>query len=111
VRSVRLAQCQQFGGLMCLLACWVALVLWPLPLKADEADDGRSLYHEVCANCHGRDMQNPGLAFDLRTFPKNDKPRFLNAVRNGTPKGMPPWKDQLSTDDIETLWAYVKSGG
>ena len=56
-------------------------------------------------------MLNPGLAFDLRNFPNNDRQRFISPVQNGTPKGMPPWKDLLSAQDIETLWANVKSGG
>jgi mono/diheme cytochrome c family protein len=93
------------------LAGLLGILLSPLPVHADEVDEGRSLYNELCVNCHGRDMQNPGLAFDLRKFPKDDKSRFFNSVQNGTPKGMPPWKAQLSAEDIETLWSYVKSGG
>ena len=101
--------------LVCRLAAWMALPLLvslvPARCLADEVEEGRSLYHELCVNCHGRDMLNPGLAFDLRKFPKDDKTRFFNSVQNGTPKGMPPWKGQLSPEDIETLWSYVKSGG
>jgi mono/diheme cytochrome c family protein len=93
------------------LAMSLLLSLAPTLGYADEVDEGRSLYNELCVTCHGRDMLNPGLAFDLRKFPKNEKPRFFNSVRNGTPKGMPPWKEQLSAEDIESLWAYVKSGG
>ena len=78
---------------------------------ADEVEDGRSLYHELCANCHGRDMANPGLAFDLRKFPRSDAERFFNAVLNGKGSAMPPWKEQLSPQDIQAVWAYVKSGG
>jgi mono/diheme cytochrome c family protein len=93
------------------LAWSLMLLLAPLSGQADEVEEGRALYHEVCFTCHGRDMLNPGLAFDLRKFPKNDKQRFFNAVLKGTPKGMPPWEQQLSAQDIDALWAYVKSGG
>lgn len=88
-------------------------VLWSAsaPGRADEIDEGRSLFHELCASCHGRDMANPGLAFDLRKFPANEPERFAQSVLNGKGQGMPAWKAQLSSDDVKVLWAYVKSGG
>ena len=79
--------------------------------RADEIGQGRDLYQELCSKCHGNEMANPGLAFDLRKFPKNDPERFRQSVLNGKGQGMPAWKDQLSSEDIQTLWAYVKSGG
>ena len=79
--------------------------------QADLIDDGRDLYADMCATCHGRDMVNPGLlSFDLRKFPPDDSARFRNSVQNGK-DGMPAWRDKLSDDDIEALWAYVRSGG
>ncbi|MDQ6880825.1 MAG: cytochrome c [Pseudomonadota bacterium] len=57
-------------------------------------------------------MVSPGaLAFDLRKFPAAEADRFRRSVLDGTPKGMPAWKSQLSPEDIEALWDYVKSGG
>ena len=84
---------------------------------ADEAktDDpvarGRSLYAHHCSHCHGFNMVTAGtVAYDLRRFPPNDKPRFANSVMNG--KGnMPPWKGTLSQEQIDLLWAYVVTGG
>ncbi len=56
-------------------------------------------------------MVNPGnISFDLRKFPHNDRARFFNSVRNGK-NAMPPWKDVLHPDEIEALWAYVRTGG
>lgn len=79
--------------------------------EADLIGDGRDLYAETCAMCHGRDMINPGtLSFDLRTFPKDDPERFRNSVLNGK-NAMPAWRDKLSDDDVAALWAYVRSGG
>ena len=43
-------------------------------------------------------------------FPHNDEGRFLNSVRNGK-NAMPPWKDVLKSDEIEAIWAYVRTGG
>jgi mono/diheme cytochrome c family protein len=87
------------------------------PVCAQEAtpeqiDQGRELYHEICATCHGRDMVSAGtVTFDLRQFPKDDSARFRNAVLNGKGQGMPPWRDKISDEDVTLLWAYVRSGG
>jgi mono/diheme cytochrome c family protein len=79
---------------------------------AEQIDQGRELYTQFCATCHGRDMVNTGgFAFDLRTFPKADLERFKSSVANGKGQGMPAWRDQLSDEDIALLWAYVESGG
>jgi mono/diheme cytochrome c family protein len=80
--------------------------------RADDASIGRDIFQENCAVCHGKNMVSPGtLAFDLRKFPPAEAERFRRSVREGTPKGMPAWKSQLSAEDIEALWDYVKSGG
>ena len=102
------------------MACWpwrrgllagVLLLLISERCLADEVGQGRDLYQELCSKCHGNDMRNPGLAFDLRKFPKDDPERFRHSVLNGKGQGMPAWKDQLSNEDVQTLWAYVKAGG
>jgi mono/diheme cytochrome c family protein len=80
--------------------------------EADRVEDGRELYADMCATCHGRDMVNGGgLAFDLRKFPRDDFARFRNAVLNGKNQAMPPWRDKLTDEDVSALWAYVRSGG
>ena len=87
-----------------------------VPAPASAAADpalarkGRGLYKDFCQKCHGLNMVSPGGAFfDLRTFPLNDKPRFLASVMNGK-RAMPAWGEVLKGDDLETLWAYVTSG-
>lgn len=78
----------------------------------DLVDQGRDLFNEACAPCHGRDMVNTGtLTFDLRKFPKDDAARFRSSVLNGKGNAMPPWRDKLSDDDVNALWAYVRGGG
>ncbi len=80
--------------------------------EADIVEEGRDLYGDMCAVCHGRDMVNPGtVSFDLRKFPKDDFARFRNSVLNGKNQAMPAWRDKLSDEDIAGLWAYVRSGG
>ena len=79
---------------------------------ADDADLGREVYEEFCVTCHGRDMVNPGgVTFDLRKFPRDDFERVRNAIVNGKPPAMPPWRDKIGDDDIRMLWAYVRAGG
>jgi len=98
-----------------LLIVALCAALLPMRLGAAEADrveEGRDLYGDTCALCHGRDMVNPGtVSFDLRKFPKDDFARFRNSVLNGKNQAMPAWRDKLSDDDIAALWAYVRSGG
>lgn len=70
---------------------------------------GASLYAQNCAACHGSRMADPEGAFDLRTFPPDQKSRFMNSVMNGK-NTMPPWGGLFSPAQIESLWAYVMAG-
>ncbi len=57
-------------------------------------------------------MVNPGtITFDLRRFPHEDKPRFVHSVTEGKNGRMPAWGDLLSVQEIDEIWAYVKTGG
>jgi len=77
----------------------------------EQIDQGRGVYEDFCAMCHGRDMAiGGGFAFDLRKFPKDDFERFRNSVLNGK-GGMPAWRDKLADDEVALLWAYVRGGG
>ncbi len=74
------------------------------------AEKGRKVYYVNCTKCHGLNMVTAGGGFfDLRTFPADEKPRFLESVNNGK-RAMPAWKESLKADEIEALWAYVMSG-
>jgi hypothetical protein len=81
-----LARVSKDGGLrplLLLLAIAAMLHGSPAPLAAEAelVEQGRDLYGDFCAACHGRDMVNTGtFSFDLRKFPKDDFPRFRNSV-------------------------------
>jgi len=96
------------------LAGLAALLHMSSPARAAESDlieEGRDLYADTCAACHGRDMVNAGgIAFDLRRFPKDDFARFRNSVLNGKGEAMPAWRDKIDDSDLAALWAYVRSG-
>jgi mono/diheme cytochrome c family protein len=71
---------------------------------------GAELYEANCAMCHGEHMVDPGGGFfDLRTFPPEQKARFVNSVSNGK-NNMPPWRGVLKPEDIDSLFAYVVAG-
>jgi cytochrome c55X len=101
----------QRGALAALVMCG-APACERMAQAADQVEQGREVYDEFCAACHGRDMVSPGaVSFDLRRFPKDDFARFRNAVMNGKGPAMPPWREKLSEDDLAVLWVYVRGGG
>ena len=71
---------------------------------------GSEIYARHCATCHGPRLADPPWAIDLRTFPKDERARFVDSVTYGK-NNMPPWGDVLKPDDISALWAYVLTGG
>jgi mono/diheme cytochrome c family protein len=71
---------------------------------------GKALYADHCSHCHGFGLVNPGnVVPDLREFPAGDEERFVDTVTNGKNNRMPPWGDVISTDEIEEIWAYIRS--
>jgi alcohol dehydrogenase (cytochrome c) len=67
---------------------------------------GAELYEQTCSHCHGVKMVTSGTTYDLRSFPKDDKARFISSVANG--KGsMPAWGDKLSDEEISHIYDYV----
>lgn len=75
---------------------------------SEAAEAGRKLYVSSCTRCHGINLVTNGIGFDLRTFPSNDKERFVRSVTQG--KGaMPAWGATLKPEQIDLLWAYIGS--
>jgi mono/diheme cytochrome c family protein len=70
---------------------------------------GERLYEKTCSNCHGDDLQNnSGVAFDLRRLKAEEHARFVDSVLHGK-KAMPSWQGVLTREQIEDLWAYVRT--
>lgn len=80
----------------------VTIVATPEAIK-----QGKRLYASICARCHGVNLVNAGAStFDLRTFPLDQKARFVQSVLKG--KGaMPAWEGSVTSQEVEALWAYV----
>ena len=49
----------------------------------EQIKQGASIYSPNCAPCHGPRMADPQGAFDLRTFPPDQKSRFITSVTKG----------------------------
>jgi mono/diheme cytochrome c family protein len=74
----------------------------------EQIEKGAETFAAFCTPCHGERMSNPEF-FNLKTFPPDQRSRFVNSVTNGK-NAMPPWRGQLTPEDIEALWSYVVAG-
>jgi cytochrome c55X len=77
----------------------------PVP---DATEAGRKLYVNSCQRCHGINLVTGGIGFDLRTFPAQEKERFVRSVTNGL-RAMPAWGGSLKPEQIDLLWVYIGS--
>jgi mono/diheme cytochrome c family protein len=87
-----------------------ALTIVAAALAQDRAkiQAGAEFYAERCSACHGDRLRVTGGAFDLLKLRPDERERFDKAVNDG--KGqMPPWGGVLSPEEIDQLWAYVRS--
>jgi len=96
-----------FAWLTALTLCGVA------PSKAADPGNvaaGERLYADYCSSCHGDELRNAsgGVTFDLRRLRPADHQRFSNSVLNGKNQ-MPPWRGALEPEQIEAIWAYIRS--
>lgn len=70
---------------------------------------GRKTYVSSCTRCHGINLVTSSSAhFDLRTFPADDKARFVRSVTQGV-RAMPAWGALLKPGQLESLWLYIGS--
>jgi cytochrome c oxidase cbb3-type subunit III len=73
-----------------------------------KAAAGAEVYATNCASCHGERLANSGGMPDLRKLGPGDRAKFVSVVSDG--KGqMPPWAGTLSDEEIDQIWAYIRS--
>jgi mono/diheme cytochrome c family protein len=81
----------------------------PAPAEVPSVEAGRRAYTSTCARCHGINLVLSSSAFfDLRTFPKDEKDRFMASVMNGK-RQMPAWGGIVKPETIQSIWLYVGS--
>jgi polar amino acid transport system substrate-binding protein len=80
--------------------------------NAAAAKEGRSLFNQTCAHCHGPDASTGQSERNLRRLRArygDDMPSvFRSTVMNGRPdKGMPVWGEVLDEKTIDRIYAYL----
>ncbi|HVJ61172.1 MAG TPA: c-type cytochrome [Tahibacter sp.] len=93
------------------------------PIGAVAAGNGRRLYEQHCADCHGRDGRGRGLDYPpLDRAVSMTAPDPVNAVRivlygavapttahNPRPYSMPPFAQKLDSADVAAIVSYVRA--
>jgi len=83
----------------------------PVSIQASAAElrRGSGLFHEWCAVCHGMKAVGGGALPDLRFASADTHAHWSDIVLGGTraEKGMPPFGDVLTQDDVRLIQAYV----
>lgn len=82
-------------------------------LTEDQAtlDKGHEVFNLRCSPCHGENAEGrvgPNLK-DAEWLYGGDAKSVLTSIREGRPKGMPKWKTELGSEDIQNVTAYVLS--
>jgi cytochrome c oxidase cbb3-type subunit 3 len=84
----------------------------PLAGKPDAVEAGHALFGKMnCAGCHAYDLTG-GMGPDLTdaSWQYGGKPgEIFKTIADGTPRGMPAWKDKLTPEEIWQLVAYIGS--
>jgi polar amino acid transport system substrate-binding protein len=86
----------------------------PLEGRSDLVDDGRSLFNQYCAHCHGPNAIQGERPRDLRRlklrYGGGAPKAFYESVSRGRPdKGMPVWKGTLSDDALWRIFTYLQT--
>ena len=64
-----------------------------------------------CAGCHAYDLTG-GMGPDLTdpSWQYGSKPgEVYHTIAEGTPRGMPAWKDKMTADEIWQVVTYIQS--
>jgi mono/diheme cytochrome c family protein len=86
----------------------------PFEGRSDLVDEGRSLFNQHCAHCHGPNAIQGERPRDLRRlklrYGGGAPKAFYESVSSGRPdKGMPIWKDILSDDALWRIFTYLQT--
>ncbi|NOZ24594.1 MAG: c-type cytochrome [Nitrospirae bacterium] len=82
----------------------------PYEYSAAAVKEGKALYVSNCSVCHGADLKGgvgPDLTGSLK-YGDEDREMFVT-VADGRPGGMPAFRQQLGTERIWKVLAYVDS--
>jgi len=92
-----------------LSACGLVSVDAQIPIN----ENGKKLFLEMCASCHGADMSGgmaPSMADDVWNYGGTDA-EILKVISEGIDSvGMPGFGDDLSETDQKDILAFIRSG-
>ena len=76
------------------------------------AKAGKEVFNSTCAHCHGTDAVQSERRIDLRRlqlrYGENARATFWTTVHEGRlSKGMPAWKEVLTDDALNDIYAYL----
>jgi mono/diheme cytochrome c family protein len=86
----------------------------PFEGKIEVAEEGRSLFNQYCAHCHGPNAVQGERPRDLRRLKArygDDAAKvFYETISTGLPdKGMPVWKGVLSDEVLWRIYTYLQT--
>ena len=86
----------------------------PFEGRSDLVENGRSLFNQYCAHCHGPNAQQGEKPRDLRRlkirYEGDAISVFYATINNGrVEKGMPVWKGVLSEDTMWQIFTYLQT--
>ncbi len=77
-------------------------------LGQDAAEIGEQVYEQHCQSCHGEKLRSAGAIPDLRELGPSDRAKFDTMVMEGRGQ-MPAWQGIVTPEELDQLWAYVRS--
>jgi mono/diheme cytochrome c family protein len=82
--------------------------------SADVIAEGRSLFNQYCAHCHGPNAIQGERPLDLRRltlrYGREAPEVFRETVSKGRlDKGMPVWKGVLSDEKLRRIFMYLQT--
>src|SRR3569833_2676760 len=84
----------------------------PLSVNADAVEAVHMLFGKMnCAGCHAYDLTG-GMGPDLtdNSWQYGGKAgEIYHTIAEGTPRGMPAWKDKLTEEQIWQIVSYIQS--
>lgn len=84
------------------------------PAPDDMIPKGRSVFNRHCAHCHAPNALSAEPSRDLRRLKRRygdaRSEVFYKTVTDGRPdKGMPPWKEVLGPEDLQSVAVFLES--
>jgi mono/diheme cytochrome c family protein len=77
-------------------------------IAQDQAAIGEEVYEQHCQACHGEKLRSAGAMPDLRNLGADEREKFDKMVMEGRGQ-MPAWQGIVSGEELDQLWAYVRS--